>query len=97
MTVITSTGNYFSYPTHHYRSLDSLGLEREYNEEQYQYIFEDVFSIPRALDVWYSAFKSKRLQIQKEFSELGFELEELISSKSNNDSRLEDLLRLLAD
>ena len=97
MTVITSTGNYFSYPSHHYRSLDSLGLEREYNEEQYQYIFEDVFSIPRAFDVWYSAFKSKRLQIQKEFSELGFELEELISSKSNNDSRLEDLLRLLAD
>jgi len=96
LTVITSNGNSFRYPTHHYRSLDSLGLEGEYTEDQYQYIFEDVFSIPSSGSVWFSAFKAKRLKMQKDYSELGFELEQLISS-NNNDSRLDDLLRLLAD
>ena len=96
LTVITSNGNSFSYPTHHYRSLDSLGLEGDYTEDQYQYIFEDVFSIPSAGSVWFSAFRDKRLKMQRNYSELGFELEQLISSKQN-DSPLDDLLRLLTN
>jgi len=96
LSVITENGNTYRFPTHHYKSLDSLGLEGGYTEDQYQYIFEDVFSIPSAGSVWFSAFNTKRLKMQKDYSELGFELEQLISSKKN-DSRLDDLLRLLAD
>lgn len=96
ISVITESGNTYRYPTHYYRSLDSLGLDGNYTEEQYQYIFEDVFSTPRAFSIWSSAFAAKRLEMQKDFSELGFELEQLISLNTN-DSRLEDLLRLLAD
>lgn len=97
LSVITSNGNSFSYPTHHYRSLDSLGLGGEYNEEQYQYIFEDVFRIPSTHSVWYRAFSEKRIQMLLDFSELGFELEELINDNKGR-SRLDEVLgRLLKD
>lgn len=97
LSVITSTGNSYSYPTHNYKSLDSLGLVDEYNEEQYQYIFEDIFRVPSSHNVWYKAFSEKRTQMLLDFSELGFELEGLINNNKGRTKLDEVLGRLLRD